>query len=452
MLRRSRHFLSTLVFLAAFGTAHAAELGEARVSSHIGQPLVADIELTMLDDPAQAVAVRVANPEVYRGAGIAVPPVLANLNLSVMRRDGRQFLHVTSLRPVDSEHLHLYLELTDKGQRTVRLATLWLTPDPNPAPVAAPVAAVVARAEPARVLAPLVAPTVAPAALPAPVRKPAAVRKPEQAIAGPADEEGGRQALPVKARAQAKPAVEPAHAAPKAVVPKAAAPKAAAPLPLPIHASHGAAPAACTQQGQQAEQAGVCAALDGKTAELNAKIGALEGKVKSLQAKLGVAPAVASATLASKSAPTAAPAAPAAPTAAPTVAPEATPTPASPATAPTSAPAPAPEAAPEPPGPKPISAIKPLVPRKPKAPPPEPESSLPWGWIGAGAALLLALGSAAMLLRRRASTVRNVDIPAGPRLIDRVRDSFASRSKTAPASAAKTAAAPATEAVEPTLE
>jgi Tfp pilus assembly protein FimV len=135
MLRCSRHFLSTLVLASHWFTAHAAELGEARVSSHIGQPLVADIELAMIDDPAAPVSVRLASPEVYNGAGIAMPPVLASVNLSVMRRDGRQFLHVTSLRPVDGEHLHLYLELADKGQRTVRLATLWLTADPNPAPV-----------------------------------------------------------------------------------------------------------------------------------------------------------------------------------------------------------------------------------------------------------------------------------------------------------------------------
>jgi len=412
MLRCSRHFLSTLVLLAAFGTAHAAELGEARVSSHIGQPLVADIELAMIDDPAQAVGVRVASPEVYHGAGIAVPPVLANLNLSVMRRDGRQFLHVTSLRPVASEHLHVYLELTDKGQRTVRLATLWLTPDPNPAPAPAP--------------APPAAPVIAPAMLPAPVRKPAAVRRPEPAAAGPADEESGKQPAPAKARPQVRPAAEPTHAAPKA-----AAMKAAAPPPLPIHAPQAAAPAACAQQ---VEQAGVCAALDGKTAELNAKIGTLEGKVKSLQATLGAAPAAVT-PVPSTSAP------------APEPGPAATPAP---------APAPVPEVAHEPPGPKPISAIKPLVPRKHKTPPPEPDSGLPWGWIGAGAALLLALGGAAMLLRRRARTVRNVDIPAGPRLIDRVRHSFASRGKAAPASAAKPAAESATaaspEAVEPSFD
>ena len=52
------------------GAAQAAELGEPRVSSFIGQPLVADIELTMLEDAASPVQVRLAHPNVYRGANI----------------------------------------------------------------------------------------------------------------------------------------------------------------------------------------------------------------------------------------------------------------------------------------------------------------------------------------------------------------------------------------------
>jgi hypothetical protein len=390
MLRCSRHFLSTLVLVSAIATAHAAELGEARVSSHIGQPLVADIELTMLDDPAQAVAVRLASPEVYNGAGIAMPPVLASLNLSVMRRDGRQFLHVTSLRPVDSEHLHLYLELAEKGQRSVRLATLWLTPDPHPGPAPVPVPA--PAPVPATVPAPALASAVHAEAAAAPVRTAASMPRPAAEVRKP------------------MPAAEAVHARPKA--PAAA--------PLPIHTAQPAAPAACAVP---ADQAKVCAALDGKNAALKAQLGALEGKVKSLQATLGAAPAPA-----------------------PVATHEPAPTPTQ-ASAPAHEPAPAPEAAPKPAGPKPISAIKPLVPRKPKAPP-EPDTGLPWGWIGAGAALLLALAGAAMLLRRRARTVRNVDIPAEPHPVERLRQRFFSRSKEAPNPASK--AAP--EAVEPSLE
>lgn len=394
----SRRLLTTLVLLSALGSARAAELGEARVSSHIGQPLVADIELTMIDDPSAAVSVRLASPEVYNGAGIAMPPVLASATMSVMRRNGRQFLHVTTLRQVDSEHLHLYLELVDKGQRTVRLATLWLTPDPNPAPAPAPAPVPVPAPVPAAVTHAEPAPKAAPVAVSLPPRKAVTVRKPEPA----ADAE-----------------------------PKASAPK---PLPLPSHARQAAAPAICAQQ---AEQASVCVALDGKNAELKKQIGVLEGKVKSLQASLGATPPAAP-----KPAPASTPASAPIPKPAPTPAPAA-------ASAAASAPAPAPvlELAQKPAGPKPISAIKPLVPRKPKTPPPEPESGLPWGWIGGAAALLLASG-AALLLRRRKRTVRNVDIPAAPRLIEGLRQRIGARS----APAAKAAPAPAPEAVEPTFE
>jgi hypothetical protein len=361
--------LSILALAAGAASVHAAELGEARVASHIGQPLVADIELAMIEDPAQTVAVRLASAEVYNGAGIAMPPVLAGVNLSVMRRDGRQFLHVTSLRPVDSEHLHLYLELADKGQRTVRLATLWLTPDPNPAPAPAPTPTPAAPA-PAPAPAPAQAVHAAPAAVPAPLVPPVQVRKPAVSVIDKPRADGPRQA---------------------------ATKAAAAPQPLPVHARQAAAPAVCEQQ---AEQARVCAALDGKNAALRAQIGSLEGKVKSLQVALGAPPA------------------------------------------------PAVQA---PPGPKPISAIKPLVPRKPKAAAPEPEAALPWGWIGGAAALLLALGGAWLLLRRRPRTVRNVDMPAGPRLIDRLRHSLPVRTKPARPAAARAPEASA-DAVEPSFD
>ena len=128
-----------LALAAVFSVAQAAELGDAQVRSYIGQPLVADIELTAVADPGQAVGVRLASADVYRGANIAMHPVLSNLAMSVIRRDGRQFLHMTSVRPVASEYVHLFLELADGGKQNVRAATLWLAPDPNPAPPPPPV-------------------------------------------------------------------------------------------------------------------------------------------------------------------------------------------------------------------------------------------------------------------------------------------------------------------------
>lgn len=159
MLSFCRFALVLLLSQAIAGAACAAELGEPVVRSHIGQPLVADVELTLLADPGTAVGVRMAHADVYKGANIAIPPVLSSVNMSVMKRDGRQFLHITSIRPVNAEYLHLFLELTEGGKRNVRTVTLWLTPDPTPAPPPAPVPPPVAAPAPAAVApAPLAAP------------------------------------------------------------------------------------------------------------------------------------------------------------------------------------------------------------------------------------------------------------------------------------------------------
>jgi pilus assembly protein FimV len=196
---------------------------------------------------------------VYRGANIAMAPVLSALQLSVMRRDGRQFLHVISTRPVTGDYLNLFLDVAEGSRRHVRAVTLWLTPDPQPAPPPAP---------PPSAAAPESAmPTAAPAAVPpAPAPpKPAVVAKPASVPA---------------AAAVPKPAVAP--------VAKAAA----APL---LEKARTSAPAACPQINP--EQLRTCAALDYKNGVLQARIVELEEKVKALQVAIdghadGAQPAV----------------------------------------------------------------------------------------------------------------------------------------------------------------
>lgn len=368
MARRIRLILSSLA-LSALVSVHAAELGDPRVSSHIGQPLVADVELTMLDDAATPVQVRVASPEVYNGAGIAVPPVLSSLNLSVMRRDGRQFLHVTSLRPIDAEHVHLYLELVDKGQRAVRLATLWLTPDPNPAPPPSPVR---------------VAP---PAPAPAPASSPDAVLL--------AQVERARVA-------HAAPTVR--HETAKAPSPKPVVVR--RPQPAPV-ARAETPPPACARPVEDVQ---ACAALGAKNDELRSRLGQVEDRMKKLQVSL-VAPTMAH-EAAKPDAPKEAPVKAEPPKE--VVKPEAPPVAAAPKPPP-----------PKPAGPRPIRSIKPLVPHKPKTPP--PDDSLPWGWIGAaiGALALGGAGAYAVIRRRKATP----PAAGAPGVFDKLKARFAARTK-----------------------
>ncbi|WP_036165030.1 hypothetical protein [Massilia sp. 9096] len=476
MQRRIPYFLILPIAIAAAGVswataAGAAELGDARVSSHIGQQLVADIELTMLEDAHAPVQVRLADPEVYSGAGIALPPALSTLSLSVMRRDGRQFLHATTLRPVDADHLHLYLELLDHGQRVVRLATLWLTPDPRPAPAS------VSASVPAPVPAPVAAPAaaIAPAAAFAQAGGPAHVFTPAHArgtgAATPAAPSAPEVAPARRSRPSEAPAADAGPASARASEPAPVrAPHAPLALPLPLPAPaplHSAVPAACAPQDGGAQS---CAALGARNAELRTRIGHLEERVKGLQARLGVTPGVDGPKPAGAGATPAAAATVGhlAPTPIPAPAPHGPVKPDTTATPPAEAkrepkPEPKPEPQPEPksepkpeakpaapPGPKPISSIKPLVPHKPRTAP--ADDDLPLGAIGAGLALLALAGAGVALLKKaRAKRARNVDIPGEPGLLDKLRRRLRKGAGAQPAPAAR--AEPADAAVvEPSLE
>lgn len=263
-----------LAATAVTSAAGAAELGEARVASYIGQPLAADIELTMLDNPEAQVEARLASPNVYRGGNLGMPHVLSTLSMSVMRRDGRQFLHVTSLAPVESSRLHLYLELLDGGQRNVRLVTLSLAPDPNPAPPPPPPVPV-----PVPAPLPVAAPVKVVHEAPAPVKAAEAPVKPKP------------RPVPPRPVVASKPTPAPERAPEPAPEPK---PTSSIVPPLPIAAAAKAAPAACTPASSPGSPS-VCAALDVKNAQLRQQIGALEDKVRVLQVAMGANPAEVSA-------------------------------------------------------------------------------------------------------------------------------------------------------------
>ena len=250
----------------------AAELGEPRISSYIGQPLALELELTALASPATPVQARLARPDVYRGANIGMPAVLSTLAMRVTQRDGRQFLRVTSSAPVESSRLHLYLELADGSERDVRLVTIFITPNPNPPAPAVPL--------------PVAAPTPAPVPVVAdlPVA-PVAAARPVVAAHKPAPVKAPKPVKPPKPLAVVKeaPTPEPAAAA------QASAPS-PTPLPVPASAPAAAAAAAATCAPSSADSAPVCAALDVKNAQLREQIGTLEDKVRVLQVALGASP------------------------------------------------------------------------------------------------------------------------------------------------------------------
>ena len=326
--------LACAVLLAPAGiVANAAELGDVSARSFIGQPLSADIELVALaPDEVNALQVRLARPDVFRGANITMNPALSSVRMSVVKRDQKQFLHVTTTRAIDAEYVHIYVELGAAGRQDVRLATVWLQADPNPPPPPAPVASSVptpsvmtsadaeriaaqARAERAAAApaAPAVRDRTRPAPLPslhesetgvpgalkaaaaaaAPVRQTptVAVRDLPSRIA---EAMGTPRSAPAAAPAPAPtspPAPAPVPAKPAAKRDAAAADNAVplpvaqallplGPLPLPAGVKRPAAPAACAPSGISAKE---CKALDTHSLALSSKLVELEGKMKALQ-------------------------------------------------------------------------------------------------------------------------------------------------------------------------
>lgn len=344
----------------------AAELGEPRISSYIGQPLVLELELTALASPATPVQARLAHPDVYRGANIGMPAVLSTLGMRVSQRDGRQFLRVTSSAPVESSRLHLYLDLADGGTRDVRLVTLFMAPNPNPPAPAVPLPV------PAPVPVPVPVPTKAPApvvtdlsAAPVAAPKPMAVKpRPPKPLKPPKPLHPATPATPVVAEKVA-PAPEPA-AATHASTPLSK------PLPVPVALPAPASAATCAPSSS-VDSATVCAALDVKNAQLREQIGTLEDKVRVLQVALGASP---SAVVQDKVAPRGAP--------------------------------------------RPSR----------KRPAPEPEASTPWGWIaGAVVAVLGLVGGALFRLRRRKRAAPMIQPMPRASLMARLRQRFARKTK-----------------------
>ncbi|MGK5077884.1 type IV pilus assembly protein FimV [Janthinobacterium sp. HLX7-2] len=265
----------------ALPPAMAAELGEVTVLSHVGQPLLAEIELTALaPGEVNGVAVRLASPDVYRGGGISMDTALQALTVTPVERDGRRYVRVSTQQAIRAGHVHMYLLLGNGGSAIVRLATLWLTPapaaaiaplKPAPAPIlpvspivpespAAPdAAALAARARAAGLLRPASV-FVAPPAMP---------RSAVQAVRPP---------MAVRAPALRRPAAPVAACAPQA------------------NAAQGL--------GQGQGQAVACLVLDQKNAALNDKLGELEGKIGVLQQALALpATAVARAAVPGDAAP-----------------------------------------------------------------------------------------------------------------------------------------------------
>ncbi|AAZ97871.1 conserved hypothetical protein [Thiobacillus denitrificans ATCC 25259] len=158
--------------------AHAAGLGKLSVTSALGQPLAAEIELFAADKAElDSISATLASDQAYRDARVDFSPVLSTLRFSVEKKPGgKAVLKVTSSRPVNDPFIDMLVELSWASGRLVREYTMLLDPPgmaspQTVAPVAVTPAQSPARAAPAPVAPPAAQP---PAAADAPVSEPPA--------------------------------------------------------------------------------------------------------------------------------------------------------------------------------------------------------------------------------------------------------------------------------------
>lgn len=138
--------------------ANAAGLGKMTVTSALGQPLRAEIELIAdSKEDVSTFAARMAPNDAFRQAGIEKMPGLTNVRFSIEKRpSGQHYLRVTSAQPINEPFMALLVELNWPNGRLVREYTVLLDPPgfTETAPVAAAAAPTVKKlpetAKPAR--------------------------------------------------------------------------------------------------------------------------------------------------------------------------------------------------------------------------------------------------------------------------------------------------------------
>lgn len=197
-----------IAVLAWSGMVSATGLGGINVSSSLGQPLKAEIELVSVDKAdSSSISAKLASPDAFKSAGVDYPYSLPKLKFEVINRDsGSPSIKLTTAQPVNDPFVTLLVEVTWSSGKLLREYTFLLDPvdfkvqelQPAPVKTIAPVVmAPVAQETPAAPIAIEPAPVVT-----QPVAATPVVSQPEQIT--PAPVEAAQQA-PIQPEAVAPP-------------------------------------------------------------------------------------------------------------------------------------------------------------------------------------------------------------------------------------------------------
>ena len=116
--------------LMASGTGWAAGLGRLTLTSALGQPFEAEIELVAVkDEEKPGLTASLAPQQFFRQANIDYLPLLATFRASIeVRSDGQPYVRIVSSQPVTEPLLNLLVELSWPSGRLMREYAIVLAP------------------------------------------------------------------------------------------------------------------------------------------------------------------------------------------------------------------------------------------------------------------------------------------------------------------------------------
>jgi pilus assembly protein FimV len=124
-----RAWILAASLLAVSAVAHGAGLGKLNVTSALGEPLNAEIELFVEKKEISSLAARLASPEAFGRAGLVYSNALDKAKLSIEKRaNGEPYLRLTTTQPVNEPFVDLLVELSWSSGRISREFTALLDP------------------------------------------------------------------------------------------------------------------------------------------------------------------------------------------------------------------------------------------------------------------------------------------------------------------------------------
>jgi pilus assembly protein FimV len=124
-----RAWIVAASLLSICGASHAAGLGKLNVTSALGEPLKAEVELVAEKNEIGSLAARLASRDAFERAGLSYSNLLTDVKVSVEKRAGGEpYVRLTSTQPVTEPFVDLLIELTWSSGRISREFTVLLDP------------------------------------------------------------------------------------------------------------------------------------------------------------------------------------------------------------------------------------------------------------------------------------------------------------------------------------